>query len=170
MASTCTQYADAAATTKRKIEEAGAEVAATLVVGTIAAFFTFGASEAIADTVAASLLATAAAYIEELAATVSDLILSMGTYVTQVLADLIVTAGSSVGEALASETAASPGSSAISGSFGGVGAVTGADSTQNVFSALTGESRSAAAMSPRTCSSPASSAAGPRGCSPGSAR
>jgi len=139
MSSACGQYADAVAATKRKIEEAGAEVAATLIVGTIAAFFTFGATEAIADSVSASLLATVAAYLEELAATVSDLVLSAGTYVTQVLADLIATAGTAAGEALASETAAGLGSTIISGSFTGVGAVVGADSTENAFNALTGE-------------------------------
>src|SRR5580700_9791144 len=53
MAGACTKYANAVAETKTKIEQAGAEVAATLIVGTIGAFFTFGATEGIADSVAA---------------------------------------------------------------------------------------------------------------------
>ena len=139
MSNACGKYADAVAETKRKIEEAGAEVAATLVVGTALAFFTFGATEGIADSVAAGLLATVAGYLEELFAVVSDVVLSAGTYVTQVLADLIATAGASAGEALTSGTAASLLSSAFSGSATGVGAVLGADSTENVFNALAGD-------------------------------
>jgi hypothetical protein len=139
MSKACTQYADAVATTKSKIEEAGAEVAATLVVGTALAFFTFGATEGIADSVAASLLATVAGYIEELAATVSDLVLSAGTYVTQALADLIATAGTAVGEALTSETATGLASSVLSGTASGVGSAAGTDAATDAFNQLTGD-------------------------------
>src|SRR5215831_7136825 len=66
MSSACGQYANAVAETKTKIEEAGAEVAATLVIGTIGALFTFGATEGISDVVAAGLAARVVALIYQL--------------------------------------------------------------------------------------------------------
>lgn len=57
VATACYRYAEAVIAAKHKIEEAGAEFAAVLIAGTIAAFFSFGATEAAADSIGAALLA-----------------------------------------------------------------------------------------------------------------
>jgi hypothetical protein len=57
VATACYQYAEAVDAAKRQIEEAGVEFAAVLIATTIAAFFSFGASEAAADSIGAAILA-----------------------------------------------------------------------------------------------------------------
>lgn len=69
MSSACSDYADAVAHIKSKIEEAGLEVAAVLTAGTIGAFFTFGATEEAAGAIAAGLLSRVVALINDLAGT-----------------------------------------------------------------------------------------------------
>jgi hypothetical protein len=61
----CDQYADAAGHIKTKIEEAGLEAGAALTVGTIGAFFTFGATEDAADAIAASIMGRVTALMED---------------------------------------------------------------------------------------------------------
>jgi hypothetical protein len=121
MASACSQYADAVASTKNRIEEAGAEVAATLVIGTIGAFFTFGATEGIADSVAAGLAATVAGYIDDL---------------TGIVGGIVAAAGDVVADALESDLAASIGSSVLSGAATGIGGTITGDTAQNAVRQL----------------------------------
>lgn len=68
LSNACSKYADEVSATKNKIEEAGGEMTATLVVGTIGAFFTFGATEAAADATAAGLVTAAESAISALGA------------------------------------------------------------------------------------------------------
>ena len=58
MAKGCDDFADKVEETKRKIERAAIEVGATLAIGAVGAFLTFGASEAAAAGIAASLSTT----------------------------------------------------------------------------------------------------------------
>ena len=59
VANACYRYADAVNSARRQIEEAGAEFLAVLFAGAITTFFTFGASDAAADSIGAALLAAA---------------------------------------------------------------------------------------------------------------
>jgi hypothetical protein len=135
MASACNKYADAVAETKSKIEEAGAEVAATLILGTIGAFFTFGATEGIADSVAAGLLATVAGYIDDLTGIVGGIVLDFST----TLGWAIALGGDAVADALETDTAAALGSSILSGSAAGVGGTITADVAEDSVRQLFGE-------------------------------
>ncbi len=65
MAHACDQYADAVGHIKSKIEEAGLEAGAALTVGTIGAFFTFGATEDAADAIAATIMGRVASLMED---------------------------------------------------------------------------------------------------------
>jgi hypothetical protein len=58
MAKGCEDFANKVEQVKHKIEQAAIEVGATLVIGTVGAFLTFGASEAAAATITAGLTAT----------------------------------------------------------------------------------------------------------------
>jgi hypothetical protein len=135
MSDACTKYASAVSETKTKIEQAGVEVAATLILGTIGAFFTFGATEGIADSVAAGLLATVAGYIEELGSVVGAAVVDISTTVGWA----IVTAGDAVADVLASGAAASVGSSVLSGAAAGVGGNAFALAEENSLRQLFGE-------------------------------
>jgi uncharacterized protein YukE len=114
VATACYRYAEAVNAAKRQIEEAGAEFAAVLIAGTIAAFFSFGATEEAADAIGAALLAgvrTVMSWfsVSEVPAIASDLIATVSqmlamamaggfsTNVTLLAADLVKTA---FGEAL----------------------------------------------------------------------
>lgn len=120
MGNACTRYADEIASAKSQIEEAGAEIGATLAIGTIGAFFTFGAAEGGADAISAGLLdyaadqlavigARMATSLGELSATVGEAI----STATQALATSMTTAGS-----------VSALGSAIVGGVNGVGSAT----------------------------------------------
>ena len=135
MATACSKYADAVAETKSKIEEAGAEVAATLILGTIGAFFTFGATEGIADSVAAGLLATVAGYIDDLTGVVGGIVADFSA----ILGSAIAVGGDAVADALETETAAGLGSSILSGMATGVGGTVTADIGENAIRQLFGE-------------------------------
>ena len=124
MSSACSKYADAVASAQHKIEEAGAEVAATLIIGTIGAFFTFGLTEGIADSVAAGLLAEVVTTIDALSALVGG---------------IVATAGDVVADALSSEAAMSITSSVISGAFTGVGGTFFSDTAANTVQGLMGD-------------------------------
>jgi hypothetical protein len=124
MSTACSQYADAVATAKHKIEEAGAEVAATLIIGTIGAFFTFGLTEGVADSVTAGLLA-------EVVTTIDDLCTLVG--------GIVATAGDAVADALSSEVAMSITSSVISGAFTGVGGTFFSDTAASAVQGLMGD-------------------------------
>jgi len=91
MSTACTNYANDVAAVKRQIEERALEIGALLVVGTIGAFITFGATEAAADAFAAGLAASAAEWIADIGA---------AGWIAQLGADLSTTVG------LISETAA----------------------------------------------------------------
>jgi hypothetical protein len=135
MADACNKYASAVSETKTKIEQAGAEVAATLIIGTIGAFFTFGATEGIADSVAAGLLATVAGYIEELGTMVGAALVDISSTV----AWAIITAGDAVADVLTTGAAASVGSSILSGAAAGVGGNAAALAEENSLRQLFGE-------------------------------
>lgn len=124
MSDACDKYANAVADTKRKIEEAGAEVAATLIVGTIGAFFTFGATEAAADSVAAWLAATAA-----------DAIAGLG----ELAGGIAATAAAAVAAAVESEAAVGLIAAGISGAATGVGGAILADNATDAVRELFGE-------------------------------
>lgn len=67
------EYAGAVADAKRQVEELVAAVGATIVVGGVTAFFTFGIGEAVAAGVTAELVAAAAAVGVELSSTVAGI-------------------------------------------------------------------------------------------------
>lgn len=98
MSSACTRYADAVAEIKRKIEEAAAAAGAGLVIGTVGAFVTFGASEAAADGVVAGLVDWAGEQIAELggmiAYPVSFLSTTLADAIEEVTMAIAVTVGS----------------------------------------------------------------------------
>jgi hypothetical protein len=135
MSDACGKYATAVAETKKKIEEAGAEVAATLILGTIGAFFTFGATEGIADSVAAGLLATVAGYIEELGTIVG----AAAVDISSTVAWAIIAAGDAIADVVASGAAASVGSTVLSGAAAGVGGNAFAIAAENSIRQLFGE-------------------------------
>ena len=78
MAQACYRYADAVNHAKRRIEEAGAEVAATLLLGTLAAIFTWGATEGVTVTVATELAERVAAIFESLSGTAAEIAATIG--------------------------------------------------------------------------------------------
>jgi hypothetical protein len=130
MSSACNQYADGVATTKHKIEEAGAELAATLVIGAIGAFFTFGLSEGISEAAAAGLVATVVSYIDDLAALVGG---------------IVATAGDAVATALTSEAAMSIATAVLSSAAGGVGGAFFGDTAASAVQGLMGDGTISAA-------------------------
>jgi hypothetical protein len=67
------EYAGAVVDAKRQVEELAAAVGATLVVGGVTAFFTFGISEGVAAGVTAELVSAAAAVGVELSSTVAGI-------------------------------------------------------------------------------------------------
>jgi hypothetical protein len=117
MSAACTNYADAVTTAKSNIEDAGAAIAATLIFGTLGAFFTFGASEGVADSVAAGLLVTVTGFMDTLVSAAAGI--ASGLSVT--LEADILGAGSVMDSVLTSGIPASLLSSAISGGAVGVG-------------------------------------------------
>ncbi|HEY1699566.1 MAG TPA: hypothetical protein VGG75_07630 [Trebonia sp.] len=135
MSTACTKYADDVATTKSKIEEAAAEIGAVLVVGTIGAFFTFGATEALADSIAAGVVATASEAITNLGLWVADTIEVYST----TLAEAIDSATIVVADAAGSSLSAGALSSALSGSASAVGGTAFADTADNGIAALLGD-------------------------------
>jgi hypothetical protein len=135
MSSACSKYADDVATTKTKIEEAAAEIGAVLVVGTIGAFFTFGATEALADSIAAGVVATAAEAITDLGLWVAD---TFEVYSTT-LAEAIDTATAVVAEAAGSTISEGALSAALSGSASAVGGTVFSETAQNGIAALLGD-------------------------------
>ena len=95
MATACYRYSDAVTSAKHKIEEAGAEFAAVLVASTIAAYFTFGASEAVADSIGAALLAGARAAlswleVDEVPGIVADMVTTVAQLGTMALSGAFV--------------------------------------------------------------------------------
>jgi len=121
MSSACSQYADGVAAAKHKIEEAGAAVAATLTIGTIGAFFTFGLTEGIADSIAAGLLAEVVTTIDALSTLVGG---------------IAATFGDVVAGALSSEAAMSITSAVLSGAFTGVGGTFFSDTAASAVQGL----------------------------------
>jgi hypothetical protein len=98
MAKATSRYADAVGDAKRKIEEAGAEVAATLVVGTVGAIFTFGIVEGATVEMAAAWLTDAvegiiAGFADMTAGIVSDALYTLAEAVTSEVGQSIVAAG-----------------------------------------------------------------------------
>lgn len=124
MSTACSDYASAVAATKRKIEEAGAEVLAALVLGTIGAFFTFGASEGISDSVAAGLLARVVGLIDALG---------------QEVGGLVAAAGWVVSDALETDLAQTVLARAVAGAAVGVGGTLSADAGRNAVRQLFGD-------------------------------
>jgi gas vesicle protein len=124
MSSACNQYADGVATAKHKIEEAGAELAATLIIGTIGAIFTFGLSEGIAADAAAGLLAYVVTCIDDLSALVGG---------------IVATAGDAVASALTSEAAMSVATSTLSFAASGVGGTFFGDTAASAVQGLMGD-------------------------------
>jgi hypothetical protein len=135
MSTACSKYASAVSTTKHKIEEAGAEVAATLILGTIGAFFTFGATEGIADSVAAGLLATVTEFMDSLVGAAGDAVWA----ISQTAAVGIWTGGDLLVDALGSEAATTLASGALSGTFTGVGGSMTSDIAADSIRALYGD-------------------------------
>jgi hypothetical protein len=90
VATACYRYAELVDTTKRQIEEAGIEFATVVLVGTIAAFFSFGATEEAADAIGAGLLAGARAvfswFAAEVPAIVSDFLLTASQMLAMAMA------------------------------------------------------------------------------------
>ena len=83
MAEALSQFADAVADAKSRVEELAVEIGATLVVGTALALVTFGAAEAAAAGISAGLIASAASIGVELSATAGAIaggILSGGAF------------------------------------------------------------------------------------------
>jgi hypothetical protein len=78
MAKGCEDFAKKVEEVKHKIEMAAIEVGATLVIGTVGAFLTFGASEAAAASITASLSATVLGEISVLGATAAQIAGFMG--------------------------------------------------------------------------------------------
>lgn len=136
MASACSQYADAVAAAKHRIEEAGAEVAATLFIGTVGAFFTFGATEAAADSIAAGLVATAESAIDELTGTIGGII---AEYLSGTVGTAIAAAGDAVADAVSADATESVVASGVTGISTGVGGTVMADSAQNAIRELFGD-------------------------------
>jgi hypothetical protein len=129
MSTACGKYASAVSSTKRSIEEKGAEVAATLVLGTIGAFFTFGASEAIADSVAAGLLASAVDLMDGLADSAGEAVFGL----SQTAAVGIWGAGNIMDDVLGSEAATTLLSNTLSGGASGViGTMTSATAAASI--------------------------------------
>ena len=124
MAQACNKYADAVGQAKSKIEEAGAEVAAALVVGTIGAFFTFGATEAVADSIAAGLTET-----------VAEIFFWLGDQVGLILDDAMYT----VAQAVSTEVAQSIVTSGVVGAFTGAGGAVFSDTAEDAVRELFGE-------------------------------
>jgi hypothetical protein len=124
MAQACNQYADAVGQAKSKIEEAGAEVAAALVVGTIGAFFTFGATEAIADSIAAGLTET-----------VAEIFFWLGDQVGLILDDAMY----AVAQAVSTDVAQSIALSGVVGAFTGAGGAVFSDAAEDAVRQLFGE-------------------------------
>ncbi|HEX3730916.1 MAG TPA: hypothetical protein VHV47_13985, partial [Opitutaceae bacterium] len=100
MSTACTKYADDVATTKSKIEEAAAEIGAVLVVGTIGAFFTFGATEALADSIAAGVVATASEAITNLGLWVADTIEVYSTTLAEAIDSATIVVADAAGSSL----------------------------------------------------------------------
>jgi hypothetical protein len=135
MSTACSKYASAVSSTKHKIEEAGAEVAATLILGTIGAFFTFGATEGVADSVAAGLLATVTDFMDGLVDAAGDAVWD----ISQTAATGIWAGGSVLVDALGSEAATTLTSGAISGAFTGVGGSMTSDIAADSIRSLYGD-------------------------------
>lgn len=129
MADACTKCANEVIALKRKIEARGEEALAVLGVGTVAAFFTFGATEAVADAGAAALVATAAGWIADSAAADwivefgLDLSTSLGT-LSDTLADAVAESAGSLANAVGTGSYVGGVASALgtfgAGSAGGV--------------------------------------------------
>jgi hypothetical protein len=73
MAKGCDEFAAKVEQAKRKIEQAAIEVGATLVIGAVGAFLTFGASEAAAASITVSLSATVLGEISLLGASAAEI-------------------------------------------------------------------------------------------------
>lgn len=130
MSAACTKYADEVAAAKWNIEKAGIEIGAALTVGTIGAFFTFGATEGAADVVAASIAASAAETIAGLTAWIA-VNLPVASAAVDILYSAVFALGSDTGLGLVS--------SGISGAAGGVGGALFGDGARNSARQLTGE-------------------------------
>jgi hypothetical protein len=135
MSTACSKYASAVSSTKHKIEEAGAEVAATLILGTIGAFFTFGATEGVADSVAAGLMATVTGFMDDLAGAAGDAVWG----ISQTAAAGIWGGGNILVDALGSEAATTLTSGVISGSLTGMGGSMTSSIATDSINALYGE-------------------------------
>lgn len=120
MSKGCDQYADSVAAVKRRIEEAAAGITGTLVIGTVGAFFTFGATEAAADVLAAEIAASAAEWIVELGL---DLSTTLGL-ISDAVADAVAVGAQITADAVDSEAASSALGGFLAGAAGGVGGTT----------------------------------------------
>jgi hypothetical protein len=153
VARACYRYADAVTSAKHKIEQAGAEFAAVLVASTVAAYFTFGATEAAAESIGSILLAAARAAlawleVDEVPAIAADMITTFsqlgsmaltGTFTTNVglvAQDLVKTA---FGESLPpmAEQLMADLKGGASGAVSGPLAEIGSSAASNVASQLT---------------------------------
>jgi hypothetical protein len=114
IANTCTSYADAVADAQHRIEEAGEELAAVLVIGTIGAIISFGATEGAAAVAASELAAYAAGVIEGIA----EIIGAAFAQFSVTIGAAILTAGDAVSGVLDTELAMSITSSAIAAGAG----------------------------------------------------
>lgn len=140
MAHACTKYAEGVSAAKRKIEESLAEMGVTLTVGTIGAFFTFGAAEGVADGISAAILDIA-----------SNAITELGTFLAGVAEDLsagavaeaITVATNTIDTDLLSYGATSALSKGATvpgnGALGGVGSAVLADNATNAVRELYGD-------------------------------
>jgi hypothetical protein len=124
MSTACSKYAVAVATAKHKIEEAGAEIVATLLIGAVGAFITFGLTEAISADAAAGLLAYVATCVDDPSALVGG---------------IVATAGDAVATALTSEAAMGIATATLSGAASGVGGSFFGDTAASAVSGLMGD-------------------------------
>jgi hypothetical protein len=103
VARACYRYADAVNSARRQIEEAVVEFIAVVVVSTVAAFFTFGATEEAADSIGAFLLATARAALGTLSTDVPEIAEDLITAVSKVAALALASVTTSDASELASD-------------------------------------------------------------------
>lgn len=103
VADACYRYADAVSSARHKIEEAVAEFIAVVVVSTVTAFFTFGATEEAADSIGAFLLATARAALSGLVDEVPGIVEDLITAVSKVAALALASVTTSDATELASD-------------------------------------------------------------------
>jgi uncharacterized protein YukE len=103
VARACYRYADAVNSARRQIEEAVAEFIAVVVVSTVTALLTFGATEAAADSIGAFLLATARAVLSALSTDVPEIAEDLITAVSKVAALALASVTTSDASELASD-------------------------------------------------------------------